>query len=128
MIKLIVKKLCRALLVLLVFTACATAQDNIGEAATAITDNMKTKLQLNDSQYKSIYTINHDFLTQAKALKNSSDGKMQKAKALKTLDETRDAKIKPLLTPDQYTAYLVMKKENRELLKTRIKEKKAGNK
>ncbi|MXN93265.1 hypothetical protein GR160_18715 [Flavobacterium sp. Sd200] len=128
MTKFIAKKLYFILLVTLTFTACATAQDNIGEAATALTDNMKTKLELNESQYKSIYTINHDFLTQAKALKNSGEGKLQKAKALKALGETRDAKIKPLLSSTQYTAYLDMKKENREMIKTRMQEKKAAKK
>ena len=115
------------MLVLFMFTACASAQDRINEGATVITDNMKAQLALNDSQYKKIHAINLDFLNQGVAIKKSGGGKADKATKIKLLDEARDAKVKPVLTAKQYETYLVMKKENRKKLKAYIKDKKAAN-
>lgn len=114
----------RLFLALFLLTAMAmSAQDRSPEnGAKMLTDTLKTKLSLNDEQYKQAYSANLEFLNAAKALKDSEGRRVEKARNLKVLAEERDAKMKSFLSADQYKEYLLIKEENKE----RIKEKRAS--
>lgn len=103
----------RLFLALFLLTAMAmSAQDRSPEnGAKMLTDTLKTKLSLNDEQYKQAYSVNFEFLNAAKALKDSGGRRMEKARNLKVLAEKRDAGMKSFLSSDQYKKYLLIKEK-----------------
>lgn len=106
-------------LFLLTAMAMSAQERNPENSAKMLTDTLKTKLSLNDEQYKQAYSANLEFLNAAKALKDSEDRRMEKAKKLKMLAEKRDAEMKSFLSADQYKQYLLIKEENKEKIKER---------
>jgi len=92
------------MVLLLMFTTNALAQDKIAEGATAVTNQMKTQLSLNDSQYTKVMDVNKTFLTKATEA-NKMVNKTEKAKKLKTLSDEREAKLKSVLTADQFKTF-----------------------
>jgi hypothetical protein len=106
----------------LLITGSSFAQDGSKEQkATALTDSMKTRLSMNDDQYRQVYAINLDFLTKVATVKEDSGGKMAKFKKLKGMDEERDASLKKVLTEQQFKDFQVYKQENRKEMKSRYK-------
>lgn len=101
-------------------TACA--QEKTEDIAKKMTDVLKGQLALNDTQYQQVYDVNTMFINEAKALKESDEGRRDKASKLKASDEARDAKMKKILTESQYKTFLEKKKENRKKLKEWYKE------
>ncbi|MCW4470837.1 hypothetical protein OGH69_17845 [Flavobacterium sp. MFBS3-15] len=103
---------------LFLFTTGMSAQERSPESgAKLMSENMKEKLALDDSQYQKAYDVNLEFLNAAKALKESEGRKLEKAKKLKTLSEERDKKMKAFLSENQYSVYLQIKEENKVKIK-----------
>lgn len=88
----------------LMFSVNAVAQDKIAEGAKAVTAQMKTQLNLNDGQYTKVLDVNKTFLTKAVEA-NKLNNATEKAKKLKTLSDEKDTKLKSVLTDDQYKRY-----------------------
>lgn len=106
----------------LLIAGSSFAQDGSKEQkATALTDSMKTRLSLNDDQYRQVYAINLDFLTKVATVKEDGSGKMAKFKKLKSMDEERDVSLKKVLTEQQFKDFQVYKQENRKEMKSRYK-------
>jgi hypothetical protein len=109
----------------LFFAGAAFAQDGTPEKkATALTDRMKTQLTLTDDQYKQVYDVNLDFVTQLGALKADAGSKMSKFRKMKTIDNDRDAALKKILSADQFSTFQTNKEENRKEMKEKYKESK----
>ncbi|KOS07325.1 hypothetical protein AM493_15730 [Flavobacterium akiainvivens] len=92
------------LVLFLMFTVNAAAQDKLSEGAKAVTAQMKTQLGLNDGQYTKVLDINKTFLTKAVEA-NKAVNATDKAKKLKTLNDEKEAKLKSVLTADQYKKF-----------------------
>lgn len=92
------------LVLFLMLTLNANAQDKVSEGATAVTNQMKTQLGLNDGQYNQVLEINKSFLTKAVEA-NKLPNKSDKTKKIKTLSDERETKLKSVLTDDQYKKF-----------------------
>jgi dTDP-glucose pyrophosphorylase len=92
------------LVLLVMFSITASAQDKLTDGAKAVTTQMKTQLGFNDAQYTKVLDVNKTFLTKA-AEANKLTNASEKAKKLKTLSDEKDAKLKSVLTDDQYKKY-----------------------
>ena len=82
------------------------------------TEQMKTELALDDTQYASVKSINEDFANKQVAVRDNSalsrDDKMTQMRALRT---EKDEALKKVLTADQNTkweAYRAKQMENRK--------------
>jgi hypothetical protein len=107
------KKMLSAAVMLLCFTITANAQDKTVDGAKAVTTYMKENLQLNDSQYQKVYSVNLTFLQKVdeNAKKNKGADKIKK---LRALEDERDTKLKSVLSEDQYKNYVGNKAANRK--------------
>jgi hypothetical protein len=92
------------LVLFLMFSVNAMAQDKLTEGAKAVTTQMKTQLNLNDSQYNQVLDINKTFLVKAKETTKLTNA-TEKAKKLKNLSDEKEAKLKSVLTDDQYKKF-----------------------
>lgn len=95
------------------------------KAVKALTDTMKTQLSLDDGQYSKVYDINADFLSGLATVKADGGGKMAKFNKLKAIGKDRDNALKAVLSAEQYKTYQEHKKENRQEMKSRYKERSA---
>lgn len=112
------------LLLFLTVVGSSFAQDVSKEQkATVLTDSMKTRLLLNDDQYKQVYAINLDFMTKVATVKESSSGKIAKLQKLKSMDDDRNSSLKKILTESQFKDFLIYKEENKNEMKSRYKSK-----
>ncbi|WP_143087793.1 hypothetical protein [Chitinophaga sp. YR627] len=93
------------------------------KAAKALTDTMRTQLSLDDTQYSKVYDINADFMGKLAGMKGDSDSKMAKFKKLKAIDEDRDKALKAVLSAEQFQSFQEFKKQNRQEMKARLKER-----
>jgi len=84
---------------------------------------MKTKLDLNDTQYQQVSAINLEYAKKGEEIKNSGGGKFSKFRKFKSMMSDKDAKFKKVLTPDQYTTYEEMKKEMMDKAKEAYRDK-----
>ena len=106
-----------ALVLFLMFSVNAMAQDKLTDGAKAVTTQMKTQLGLNDGQYTKVLDINKAFLVkavEANKMVNATD----KAKKFKTLNDDKEAKLKSVLTEDQYKKFA----SNRNAYSKKLKE------
>lgn len=112
------------LLLLVSIAMPSFAQDTKKDkAAKALTDTMRTQLSLDDTQYSKVYDINADFMGKLAGMKGDSDSKMAKFKKLKALDEDRDKALKGVLSAEQFKSFQEFKKQNRQEMKARFKER-----
>gem|GEM_PF-1005129 len=112
------------LLCLVTLAMPSFAQDTKKDkAAKALTDTMRTQLSLDDAQYSKVYDINADFMGKLAGMKGSSDSKMAKFKKLKAIDEDRDNALKAVLSAEQFKSFQEFKKQNRQEMKARLKER-----
>ena len=93
------------------------------ERAKAITEKMKTTLELTDEQYAKIYDINLKYATNNDEIIHSSSSRMSKFKSLKAANEDKNKEIKPFLTETQFIQYKAMQKELKSDAKKAYKEK-----
>ncbi len=108
----------------LFFSCASNAQDKTTQAATKITDSLKSQLILNETQYNKAYNINLEFLKTAKEVKDAPAGRREKMGVLKEADAKRDAAMKEILTDKQYQLFLEKKTENRKKMREAIKQRK----
>jgi hypothetical protein len=112
------------LLLLVSMAMPSFAQDTKKDkAAKALTDTMRTQLSLDDTQYSKVYDINADFMGKLADMKGDSDSKMAKFKKLKAIDEDRDKALKAVLSAEQFKLFQEFKKQNRQEMKARLKER-----
>lgn len=93
------------------------------KAAKALTDTMRTQLSLDDTQYSKVYDINADFMGKLADMKGDGDSKMAKFKKLKAIDGDRDKALKAVLSAEQFRSFQEFKKQNRQEMKARLKER-----
>jgi len=111
------KAMVGAVVLLLVFTGTAMAQDKVIDGSVKLTGYLKTQLSLNDSQYTKVKDVNRVYLQKAKESYASNASKLDKAKKLKALEEERDIKLQSVLTKDQYKIFIANRGENSKKLK-----------
>ena len=107
----------------LFFSCASNAQDKTTQAATKITDSLKSQLILTEVQYNKAYNINLEFIKKAKEVKDSPAGRREKMGVLKEADAKRDAAMKEILTDKQYRLFLEKKTENRKKMRETIKQR-----
>lgn len=113
MIKMItatVKTVLSVVVLLLMFTTNAAAQDKVAEGAKMVATHMKEQLSLNDTQYAKVLEVNKVYLKKVK--ENSGATAVEKAKKQKGYDEERDAKLKSVLSDSQYKIYIANRAAN----------------
>jgi len=116
-------KLIAAVVLLVLFSGNAAAQDKAAAGAKKVTEHMTDQLSLNESQNSKVFSINYAFLQ--KAIENIESGKtkVDKAKRLKELDDDRDTKLKSVLSDEQFKKYIATKTENRKKIREHFQEK-----
>ena len=97
------------------------------ERATALTEWMKTNLQLTPDQEGSIQAINLKYANQNEELRNSGKSRMQKLNTLKSNDKAKDKELKAILTEDQFKTYESRKEEVREKFKEEAKARRGSS-
>jgi len=80
------------------------------EHAKVTTDEMKNKLNLNDSQYQKVYDINLKYAKKNKELAANSANEKSKEKTMKSQNEEKRNELKKVLTSEQYKKYDGMEK------------------
>ncbi|HWK04313.1 MAG TPA: hypothetical protein VNS58_11810 [Puia sp.] len=75
------------------------------------TDLMKSKLMLNDAQYKQVSAINLEYAKKIEPILRSDDNQFSKYGQISPLLEEKDGKLKPILTAEQFKKYEEVKKE-----------------
>jgi hypothetical protein len=106
-----------AVVLSLMFTTTALAQDTSAEGITKLNDHMKVQLSLNDSQYAKVNDINRVFVQKVGDSEKGNASKLDKAKKVKALEAERDTKLKSVLTEDQYKVFVANREENTKKLK-----------
>ncbi len=81
------------------------------DRAKALTDKMKEKLSLDDSQYQKVYDVNLKYAKQNDELAVASGDKKAKAEKMKSQFEAKDKEMKGILNADQYKKYESIKQE-----------------
>ncbi len=111
-------KIFSAIMLVMLFTTAATAQDKdkAVEGAKVITTEMKAQLSLNDSQHTKVMDINKTFLQKAAEAEKTVNA-TDKAKKLKALTDDRDAKLRSVLTGTQYKTYNANRASNGKKLR-----------
>ncbi|HEY3405619.1 MAG TPA: hypothetical protein VGK59_19685 [Ohtaekwangia sp.] len=94
------------------------------QRATAITEWMKTNLQLTPEQEGPVQTINLKYANLNEGLKTSSKARMAKAKELKTNNESKKKELKEILTPEQFKMYEAKEAELKEKFKEEAQKRK----
>ena len=97
--------------------AAKPVQDRTGEGAAKVTAEMKSQLNLNDTQYTKVLEINRTYLVKAKDANGSSNVGQEKAKRVKAIADERENKLKSVLTEDQFKKYASGRAENMKKLK-----------
>ncbi|MFA6059485.1 MAG: hypothetical protein WC756_14860 [Taibaiella sp.] len=92
-----------------------------GETVKAMTDKMKTQLNLSDAQYQKVNSINQDFSSAAIKIKESETSRSAKLSKMKELDKRRDASLKTVLNDEQFKMFKEHKKENRKAFMSKLK-------
>jgi len=125
MIKHIIPKSTLCIILLLLPGSNAHSQDKTPEQrATAITEWMKTNLQLTPEQEGPVQTVNLKYANLNEGLKTSSKARMAKAKELKSNNESKKKELKKILTPEQFKMYEAKEAELREKFKEEAQKRK----
>lgn len=121
------KKIITSMLFVLLLTAVnVKAQSTPEQRAEKITSWMKDNLKLTAEQVPQVEEINLKYARMNEELKRMSGPKKDKMKKVKSNETAKDEELKKLLTPEQYQSYQAKKKEIKEDVKTRYKEKNKG--
>ena len=111
------KTLFGALIIMLVFTATASAQDMAAEGATAVTGRMKESLTLNDGQYTKVLAVNRAYLTNILKAKEEGVSGAQLDKKIAVYSADMEKKLKSVLTSAQYKTYAARRASFQDMLK-----------
>ncbi|HEX5168038.1 MAG TPA: hypothetical protein VFW11_02610 [Cyclobacteriaceae bacterium] len=96
------------------------------QRAVALTEWMKTNLQLMPDQEGTIQSINLKYANLNEGLRTSSKSRMQKFKALKSNDQAKDDELKVVLTDEQFKIYESRKEELKEKFKEEARERRGS--
>lgn len=112
------------------FTLKSFAQErtpkNPDERAAALTDWMKSNLQLTPEQEEPVQSLNLKYANLNEELRGNSLSRLQKAKKLKANDQAKDKELKTVLNDEQYTLYQSKKDEIRQKFKEEAQERRAA--
>jgi hypothetical protein len=81
------------------------------ERARIQNEMMKSKLALNDTQYKQVADINLKYAQKIAPIMKSDDSKFSKYRQIKPIMEEKDEDLKAILTKGQFEKYTEIKKE-----------------
>jgi hypothetical protein len=112
-----VKSVIGAVLMLLVFTTSATAQEKAAEGALAVSAKMKEMLSLNEQQYNKVLEVNKVYLRKIAAAKKDGLTTAEMDKKLRVYSNERENKLKSVLTPSQYKTYAARRESVQDMLK-----------
>ncbi|TWI19154.1 hypothetical protein [Sphingobacterium siyangense] len=85
--------------------------EQLGQAQTIM---MKTKLNLDSIQVKSIEKINLNYAGKLINLRNNGGRPLAKAREAMSLEQQKDKEVKGVLNPTQYSQYQQMREENKQ--------------
>lgn len=89
------------------------------KASQAMTDKMKTQLNLSEEQYQKVAVANLDFSKAISEIRNSGAGRTEKMSRMKDLNQKRDASLKSILNEEQYSRFKAQQKEHRKAMRAR---------
>ena len=120
-----------ALSLCLLLSAAASAQQlaelkktTPEQRASLLTDMMKARLQLKESQVSKVHDINLKYAKKMQPILEGSDRPFKEVWELKEVNHGKEAELKKVLTPDQFKQYLEAKDELRQKMEQRFWEKK----
>lgn len=96
------------------------------ERATALTDWMKSNLQLKPEQEEPTQSVNLKYANLNEELRGNNLSRLQKAKKLKANDKAKDKELKDILTEEQFKLYQAKKDEIRQKFKEEAQERRAS--
>lgn len=117
------KSVIGAVLMLLVFTTSATAQEKAAEGALAVSAKMKEMLSLNEQQYNKVLEVNKVYLRKIAAAKKDGLTTAEMDKKLRVYSNERENKLKSVLTPSQYKTYAARRESVQDMLKKYYEDK-----
>lgn len=89
------------------------------QRAEALTEVMKSKLQLNPEQVPKVQAINLAYALKNEPVIKSDAGNLSKFKQLKALQKDKDNELEKALTAEQFKQYQALKEELKEKIKER---------
>jgi hypothetical protein len=95
------------------------------QRTTLLTDMMRARLQLTESQVGQVREINLKYAKQMQPILEGSERPFKEVWELQDLNHGKEAELKKVLSPEQFQQYLVAKDELRQKLEQRIWERKA---
>ncbi len=102
----------------------ASAQDADPEQASkAMTDKMKSTLNLSEEQYQKAGVINLRFTQAATTLRSESGTRANKMAKLKELREQRESSLKAVLNEEQFKQLKAQQKENRKTMRGQMRQR-----
>ena len=120
-----------ALTLCLLLSAAASAQGlaelkktTPEQRAGLLTDMMKARLKLMESQVSPVHDINLKYAKKMQPVLEGSERPFREVWELKDLNHGKEAELKKVLTPEQFQQYLMAKDEMRQKLEQRIWERK----
>ena len=120
-----------ALSLCLLLAAAASAQDlaelkktTPEERAGLLTDMMKARLKLTESQVPQVHDINLKYAKKMQPVLEGSELPFREVWELKEVNHGKEAELRKVLTPEQFQQYLAAKDEIRQKMEQRIWERK----
>ncbi|ESU19807.1 hypothetical protein FEDK69T_30630 [Flavobacterium enshiense DK69] len=101
----------------------AKAQSTPEQRAEKLTTWMKDNLNLTAEQIPLVQELNLKYARLNEELKNMSGPRNEKMKKIKSNETAKEEELKKILTPEQFQTYTTKKREVKEEVKTRYKEK-----
>ncbi len=93
------------------------------ERAAVLTEMMKAKLSLSDSQLSQVRDINLKYAKKMQPILEGSERPLREMWEMKEVNQDKEAELKKVLTPEQFQHYLASKAEMREQFETRMMKK-----
>lgn len=104
----------------------AKAQSTPEQRAEKLTTWMKDNLNLTAEQIPLVQELNLKYARMNEELKNMSGPRNEKMKKIKSNEAAKEEELKKILTPEQFQTFTTKKREVKEEVKTRYKEKNKG--
>ena len=106
-----------AILFSMTLTAYAQQQRTPEQRADALTEWMKTNLQLTADQEGPVHAINLKYAKENESLRTSTQSRGAKLKTLKANNEAKKKELKNILTAEQFKTYEAKEEELKEKFK-----------
>ena len=104
-------------------TANGQQQRTPEQRADALTEWMKTNLQLTTDQESTVHAINLKYARENEGLRTSTKPRGAKLKTLKANNDAKKAELKSVLTDEQFKIYEAKESELREKFKEEVQKK-----